>query len=152
MKIEQWKSGDVKPYEHNPRINDAAVDPMTLTQTTFSSSETRPVPSHVRHSSTKTRPTYWPLPLHSGHFITAVRSMRRRSSVDFCSSNSSANGPGKRSLLSESQRRTALVMVVPPQACSGSLSNQADQSRPAEPRSTIILNGMFPGESVILPV
>jgi len=26
MKIEQWKLADVKPYEHNPRINDAAVD------------------------------------------------------------------------------------------------------------------------------
>ena len=26
MKIEQWKIGDVKPYENNPRINDAAVD------------------------------------------------------------------------------------------------------------------------------
>ena len=26
MKIEQWKLADVKPYEHNPRINDQAVD------------------------------------------------------------------------------------------------------------------------------
>lgn len=26
MKVEQWKIGDVKPYELNPRINDSAVD------------------------------------------------------------------------------------------------------------------------------
>ena len=26
MKVEQWKLADVKPYEHNPRINDSAVD------------------------------------------------------------------------------------------------------------------------------
>jgi len=26
VKVEQWKIDDVKPYEHNPRINDAAVD------------------------------------------------------------------------------------------------------------------------------
>ena len=26
VKVEQWKIGDVKPYEHNPRINDHAVD------------------------------------------------------------------------------------------------------------------------------
>jgi hypothetical protein len=152
MKVEQWEISEVKPYENITRINAAAVDAITLAQTTDRSSETRPVPSHILHFSTRTRPTYWPLPSHSGHFVTAVRSMRRRSSVDSCLSNSSANGPGKRSLLSESQRRTALVMVVPPQACCGSLSNQADQSRPAEPRSTIILNGMFPGKSVILPV
>ena len=26
MKVEMWKIDDVKPYEHNPRINDSAVD------------------------------------------------------------------------------------------------------------------------------
>ncbi|MCH7685116.1 MAG: ParB N-terminal domain-containing protein [Planctomycetes bacterium] len=26
MKVEQWKIDDVKPYEHNPRVNDQAVD------------------------------------------------------------------------------------------------------------------------------
>ena len=26
MKIERWKIAEVKPYEQNPRINDAAVD------------------------------------------------------------------------------------------------------------------------------
>ncbi len=26
MKVEQWKIGDVKPYEHNSRVNDSAVD------------------------------------------------------------------------------------------------------------------------------
>jgi len=26
MKVEQWKIGDIKPYENNPRINEDAVE------------------------------------------------------------------------------------------------------------------------------
>jgi len=26
MKVEQWKTSDIIPYENNPRVNDMAVD------------------------------------------------------------------------------------------------------------------------------
>ena len=34
MKVEQRKLSDIKPYPHNPRINDQAVDPGIRVQAT----------------------------------------------------------------------------------------------------------------------